>query len=191
MIAETGTARGLLGLAASVGLGFAVCMAPAAAAAPEPLMIGGTVAALATMKVLAHEYRRQEPKFKLAVVPGLGNSEGIKAAAAGTVDLALVSRPMTAQERSGGLVSFEYARTPFVVLTSKEGVENLTIVQLKSLIAKSAPAWEDATYPQGKMLAIVIRTKPSEAARKFLDFIVSDKGREVLVRMGHLVNSPQ
>jgi phosphate transport system substrate-binding protein len=184
-------ARGSRGLAASAGLLIAICMSPVAAAAPRPLMAGGAGTALSTIKVLADEYRRHEPGFKLDVVPSLGSSEGIKAAAAGAVDFALVSRPLTEQERTGGLVSFEYGRKPFVVLTSKEGVENLTVLQLTSLIANSAATWEDMTYPQGKTLAIVSRDQPNEAARKFFDFIVSDKGRQVLVRLGHLVASPQ
>lgn len=184
-------ARGSPGLAASAGLLIAICLSPAAVAASRPLTAGGAGAALSTIKVLADEYRRQEPRFKLNVVPSLGSSEDIKAAAAGTVDFALISRPLTAQERSGGLVSFEYGRMPFVVLTSKAGLENLTVAQLTSLIANSAPMLEDVTYPQGMTLAIVTRDKPDEAVRKFFDFIVSDKGQQVLVRLGHIATLPQ
>jgi phosphate transport system substrate-binding protein len=244
-------------------------------------MTGGTGASLGTIKELAEEYRRQEPEFNLTVVQGLGSSGSIKAAAAGLIDFALVSRPLTAQERAGGFVSFQYGRTPFVLVTSKEGVENLTTLQLAALISDPSPTWEDGTpvmlvlrpslgqdtellarfspavrealaaarkhgglaraishqdsaddserlpgslgtttvallrsekrslrvisidgiqpslqnfasgaYPHGKTLAIVTKGKPNEATQKFLDFIVSENGRRVLVRLGHLVTPP-
>lgn len=269
--------RGRSGLAAWAGLLVAIGMVLPAAAA-QPLKTGGTGAAIGTMQVLADEYRRQEPAFALVVVPGLGSSGGVKAAAAGVVDFALVGRSLKAQEQALGLVSFEYGRTPFVVVTNKEGVENLTMTQLASLIANPVPTWEDGTtlrlvlrpvadadtellghfspvvkealaaahkrggmvraitdqesadeserlpgslgtssvalirsekralrvlsidgivpspqnfasgaYPHGKTMTIVTKGKPNESTQKFLDFIVSDKGRQVLVRLGHLV----
>lgn len=258
----------------------AVSMAPAAAS--EPLMAGGTGAALGTMKVLAEEYRRQESGFLLTVLPGMGSNGGVKATAAGLIDFALVSRPLTARERADGLVSFEYGRTPFVVVTNKKGIANLGVAQLASIIADRAPKWDDGTpvmlvlrpaaredtellarfspavkdalvasrqhsgivrststqesadqserlpgslgtstlallrsekrtlnaigidgilpslqnfasgaYPHGKTLAIVTKGMPNEPTQRFLDFIVSDKGSQVLARLGHLVTQPR
>lgn len=274
-------ARGNRVVAAWTWLLVAVCMAPAAAAS-KPLMAGGTGAALGTMKVLADEYRHQEPAFLLTILPGMGSSGGVKATAAGLIDFALVSRRLTAQERADGFVYLEYGRTPFVVVTNKKGVENLTVGQLASLIADPVPTWDDGTpvmrvlrpavredtellarfspvvrealaaarqhsgivrsistqesaddserlpgslgtstlallrsekrslnvvgidgilptlqnfasgaYPHGKTLAIVTKGKPNEPTQRFLDFIVSDKGRQVLVRLGHLVTAPR
>lgn len=77
------------------------------------------------------------------------------------------------------------------MLTSKEGIENLTVNATDEIDRQLPPRWEDGTYPQGKTLAIVTRSKQSEAARKFFNFIASDKGREVLVRLGHLVDPPR
>ena len=270
---ETMKARGNGGLAAWAGLLIAVCMSPAIAAS-KPLMAGGTGAALGTIKVLAEEYRRQHPGFLLTVMPGMGSSGSIKATTAGLIDFAMVSRGLTAQERTDGLVAFEYGRTPFVLVTNKKGVANLTVAQLASIIADPAPTWDDGTrvnlvlrpairddtellarfspairnalavarqhggivrststqesadaserlpgslgtstlallksekralsvigidgvqptlknfasgaYPHGKTLAIVTKGKPNASTQ---NFIVSDKGREVLARLGHL-----
>jgi len=268
--------HGKSGAAAWAALFFSFCVTPLAGA--EPLKTGGTGAATGTIQVLAEEYRREQPSFTLAVVDGLGSTGGIKAVTAGALDFALVGRPLKAQEQAAGLVELEYGRTPFVIVTNKEGVDNLSLVQLASLIAGDTPTWPDGSpvrlvlrpvadadtellgrfspgvkealavahkrggmvraitdgesaneserlagslgtssvallrsekralrvlsvdgilptpenfasgaYPHGKTMTIVTKGKPNEATQKFLDFMSSEKGRLVLVRLGHLM----
>jgi len=265
--------------AARAGLLIAVCLVPVAALA-RSLEIGGTGAAIGTMKVLAEEYRGIDPSFGLTVIAGLGSGGGIKAAAAGALDFAVVSRPLKPQEQAEGLQAVEYGRTPFVVVTNKQGVENLSLQQLARIIGSGTPTWDDGTpvrlvlrpasdvdtglladfspgvkqsladahlrggmvraitdqesadeserlpgslgtstvallrsekrtlrmvgidgvmpspenfasgaYRHGKTMAVVTKRAPNEATRKFLEFIASDKGRQILVRLGHLVPS--
>jgi len=265
--------------AAWASLIIAVCMAPLTAVA-KPLKIGGTGAAIGTMQVLAEEYRQVDPSFALTIIAGLGSGGGIKAAAAGALDFALSGRPLKAQEQAEDLRAHDYGRTPFVIVTNKEGVENLSLLQLERIIGSSSPTWEDGApvrlvlrpvtdadtellgafspgvkqaladahkrggmvraitdqesaeeserlpgslgtstvallrsekralrvvnidgvaptpqnfasgvYPHGKTMIIVTKGPPNEATQKFLDFIASEKGRLVLVRLGHLVPS--
>jgi phosphate transport system substrate-binding protein len=213
-------------------------------------------------------------------VDGLGSTGGVKAVTAGVLDFALVGRPLKAEEQRAGLVAFEYGRTPFVIVTNKQGVENLSLVQLASMIASDNPVWADGSpvrlvlrpvadadtallgafspamkdalavahkrggmvraitdgesadeserlpgslgtssvallqsekrvlkvlsldgmlptlqnfasgaYPHGKTMSIATKGKPNEATQKFLDFMSSDEGRQILVRLGHLLPS--
>lgn len=42
-------------------------------------------------------------------------------------------------------------------------------------------------YPYAKTFVLVTKGAPSASTQRFIDFIASDEGREVLVRLGHLV----
>ena len=261
-----------------VGLLFAIGLTPLGAA--QPLKTGGTGAAIGTIEVLAQAYRSREPSFQVSVVPGLGSTGGVKAVAAGALDFALVGRPLKPQERADGLVSHEFGRTPFVIVTNKPGVDKLSMSQLERLIGDDSPAWSDGTpvrlvlrpvsdgdtallgefspgvkaalaaaharggmvraitdqesaseserlegslgtsslgllraekrkltvvtidgiaptlqnyasgaWPHGKTMMIVTKGRPNLATQKFIDFIASDSGRQILVDLGHLVTA--
>ena len=43
------------------------------------------------------------------------------------------------------------------------------------------------TYPYAKTFVLVTKGTPAPTTQRFFDFIASDEGREVLVRLGHLV----
>jgi phosphate transport system substrate-binding protein len=54
-------------------------------------------------------------------------------------------------------------------------------------VAPSPENLASGAYPHGKTLAIVTQGNPAAATRKFLDFIASAAGREVLTRLGYLL----
>lgn len=261
---------------ASAAMLLAVWFTPLAAA--ESLKAGGTGGAIGTIQALAEAYRKKNPSFELTIVPNLGSTGGIKAVAAGAIDFGLSSRPLKANEQAAGLRSLVYGRTPFVIVTNKAGVTDLSVKQLASFLADGEPRWPDGaplrlvlrpvsdadtlllgefspevkqalagaqsrggmvraitdqesadqserlpnslgtsslallrsekralnvvaidgveptienfikgTYPHGKTMTIVTRGAPSPDTQKFLDFIASDEGRDVLVRLGHVV----
>ena len=63
---------------------------------------------------------------------------------------------------------------------------------MKQWPSRSNPQnFASGAYPHGKLMTIVTQGKANEATQKFLDFIASDKGRQVLVRLGHLPPLPQ
>jgi phosphate transport system substrate-binding protein len=135
---------GLAGLFLAVGAG-------SAAAAPT-LKTGGTGAAVGTIEVLVQEYRLRHPDFTIQVVPGLGTSGGLKALSGGALDLALVGRSLKPQETDAGLVAHELGRTPFVVVTNKSGIGNVSTAELAGLIGSSSPVW-----PDGAPVRLVLR----------------------------------
>lgn len=86
-------------------------------ASGQEVKIGGTGAALGTMKILADAYSRQRPDFRFAVLPSLGTSGGIKALRAGAIQVSVSARPLLESEAQGGFVATEYGRTPFIFAT--------------------------------------------------------------------------
>jgi phosphate transport system substrate-binding protein len=104
-----------------------------------PLKIGGTGAALGAITQVVAAFQKKHPKAHCVIPPSLGSTGGINAVIAGALDLGLSSRPLTEAERRQGAVAFEYARTPFLLVTSHQvaGV-NFTLKQVASLYAEKS-----------------------------------------------------
>lgn len=117
------------------------------------ITIGGTGGALGSMKEAARAFRQKHPEITFRFAPSLGSSGGIKAVLAGALDLALSARPVSDDERKQGATSVEYARTPFIFVTSHKGKAwDLTPEQLVSIYAGQTKAW-----PDGKPLRLILR----------------------------------
>jgi phosphate transport system substrate-binding protein len=117
------------------------------------LRIGGTGAAFATITQVAAAFQKKHPEVRFVFPPSLGSSGGIKAVIAGALDVGLNSRPLTAAERSHGLVVAEYARTPLLLVTSHRGAEiNFTLKRIASLYDG-----EIQSYPDGAPTRVIMR----------------------------------
>jgi phosphate transport system substrate-binding protein len=122
-------------------------------AAAEEFKIGGSGAALGTMRLLAEEFVARNPDIRITNVPSLGSGGSIKAVVAGAIGLAVTSRPMNESERKLGAVEMEYARTPFVfAVSTKSRVTAITSGELADIYAGKMVAWAD-----GSAVRIVLR----------------------------------
>jgi phosphate transport system substrate-binding protein len=132
----------------------------------EPLRIGGTGAGLGTMERLAREFSKIAPETAVTVVPNLGTSGGLKALAAGAIDLAVIARPLRPEETAQGLVAREYGKTPFVLATAAPGV---TGFKDAGEVAR-AYSGAMANWPDGTPVRLVLRPRhdsDSELLRSF------------------------
>lgn len=119
----------------------------------EVIRIGGTGSALGSMKEAARAFQKKHPGTTFHFAPSLGSSGGIKAVLAGALDLALSARPVSDDERKQGAASMEYARTPFIFVTSHKGKAwDLTLERLVSIYAGETKAW-----PNGVPLRVILR----------------------------------
>lgn len=119
----------------------------------QELKIGGTGAGLAILRLLADAFENQQPDATIIVLPSLGSSGGIKAIAAGAVQLAVSSRDLRKKEREQGLKAVEFGRTPFVfVVSASSEVENITLAQLVDIYSGKTTRW-----PDGSKIRIVLR----------------------------------
>ncbi len=117
------------------------------------IRVGGTGCALGGMKEVARAYEKRHPGVKLIFAPSLGSSGGIEALLADTIDVALSARALKDVELKQGAVSVEYARTPFVFVTSRKGhARDLTLDQLVSIYRGEIKTW-----PDGVPLRVILR----------------------------------
>ena len=169
---------------------YVTCCLAAANTQAEDIRIGGTGGALATMQQLADAYIKTRPGIRITVLPSLGSSGGIKAVFAGSIQIAVTSRPLKAAEIKAGVAEAEYGRTPFVFATAvKNRITGLTLQQLVDIYAGKTENWPDGTRirlvlrPVGDsdsdmvkgMSAAMREAKVKAEQRKGMAFAVTDQ----------------
>jgi phosphate transport system substrate-binding protein len=134
-----------------LAMGLLSSLMPLAAMA-DTVTVGGTGSAMGTMQRLAEAFQAVEPQFSMAMAANLGSNGGLKALAAGAIDLAVISRLLKPDERSWGLVAIEYGKTPFVFVTSKPGVTEITLQEAAEIYSGHKTTWLD-----GSPIRLVLR----------------------------------
>ena len=121
--------------------------------AAEEFKIGGTGTALRTMQHLADVFTAANPDVRITILRSLGSTGGIRAVSDGAIGLAVASRPLNEGERKRGLVTREYARTPFVFAVSTTSkITEITSAEMADIYAGKLTAW-----PDGSPIRIVLR----------------------------------
>ncbi|MDO8597716.1 MAG: substrate-binding domain-containing protein [Sulfuricaulis sp.] len=132
--------------ACTFALALALLPGYSGSADADELKIGGTGAALGTMRLLADAFRVKNPEVRIVMVPSLGSGGGIKAVAGGAIGLAVTSRPMNENESKLGITQIEYGRTPFVfAVSTKSRVTAITRGELAGIYAGKMVKWPDGT----------------------------------------------
>lgn len=102
----------------------------------------GSDSTLHVLKALAAAYEADTGK-KVALEGG-GSGAGAKAALAGEVALAFLSREVDAAEKTAGLVGSVYALDGVAVIVHPtNATANLTVAELKDIFTGKTPAWAD------------------------------------------------
>lgn len=128
--------RRVLGL-----LGVGLC-APALAM-PVRLRLGGTGAALGGLSLLS-PFLAQTLGVSVEITRGLGTPGGIRAVAAGALDVGVGARHLTAAERSQRIEDHLWGTTPLVFATRADNpVTGLTTPQAVGMIGGEVTRWED------------------------------------------------
>lgn len=110
------------------------------------LKLGGTGAGLGVMKLLAEAYKKHAPDTTIEILPSIGSSGGIKAVAAGAIDIGISSRPLKDDERMQGVQEWAYAKTPFVFATHQKSPQTqLTSAEIVAIYAGTLTKWKDGT----------------------------------------------
>ncbi len=140
---------------------LAVCFALPAPARAETMKIGGTGAALGTIRILADAFEDQRPGVAVEVFPGVGSDGGVRGVARGMFTLGVVSRPLDDDERALGVREIAYARTPLVVATrGGRGRERLSSRELTEIFAGRRTDWTDGTR-----IRLILRPRATTEAR--------------------------
>jgi phosphate transport system substrate-binding protein len=113
-------------------------------AAGSDLKIGGTGAALGIAGILLDELRNHHPDMTGVVLPSLGSGGGVRALAAGAIDIAFSSRPLKDKEKEAGLRPRLLGVTPVVVAVGESNPQNgITIDALKAMLSGDINSWEN------------------------------------------------
>ena len=123
-----------------------------AAEGTHTLTIGGTGCALGGIQEVAEAFQKKHPEIKIKTIPSLGSGGGIKAALAGSLDLAISARPLTDREKAEGALATEYARTPFVFVSAIGRENGITLQQAALIYTGELQAW-----PDHKLIRLIIR----------------------------------
>ena len=128
------------------------CSLPASVTAAATIRIGGTGAALGTIRLIADAFEK-EHGITVAIPPSMGSSGGIKAAMEGVLDVALSSRPLKEEERKLGLSEFLYATSAFVPIAhSAVPVKDISRADIARILTGSLTNW-----PNGERIRFVLR----------------------------------
>lgn len=156
--------RGVRHWSIAIGVAFACMHTPAFAdEASATIRIGGTGTALGGMTMLGAAFSAENPGVHVVVLPSLGSGGGIKALAAGKIDVAVSARPLKDSEVAEGLRGREYARTPIIFATRHDNdVKNVTLADLIAIYSGTMKKW-----PNGSALRLVMRP-PGESDTQLL-----------------------
>ncbi len=111
------------------------------------IVVGGTGAALGTIRILADAYERDNPGVDIEVLASLGSRGGIRGVSTGVLDIGLSSRPLKDTESHLGISAAAYAKSPFVFATSSTVANpSLTRKELVKIFGGGQVLWSDGTY---------------------------------------------
>lgn len=138
----------LLRLPAYLAGGIAARATGAQVGKDNALVLGGTGSGVAPLKLVLDAGR-----VAASFVPNLGSSGGLKALAAGAIDVAVSARRLNDAERAAGLVEHEAFRTPFVWAThAAVPIGRVSVEQLVGLYAGRVERWAS-----GEPVRLVLR----------------------------------
>lgn len=149
---------------------IAVRSAPTVA---ETVTVGGVGSLTPVVKLLGAEFTKKNPGFDLRVIePPMGSGGGIRALAAGEIDVALSARSVNRDETG---TAIPWLQTALVLATKDGKVDGLSRVQIADIYAGRRLTWDD-----GKLIRLVLRgtleteTKVLRSMGPTVDVAVSD-----------------
>jgi phosphate transport system substrate-binding protein len=131
----------------------------------------GSDSTLHVLKALAAGFEKETGKsLKLE---GGGSGAGAKAVLAGEVQIAFLSRALSASEKEAGLVGIAYAVDGVAVIAHRDNPQaDLTVADLKDLFTGTAATWKD-----GKPAVLFNRNSDSGTREVFQEVVLGKEGK--------------
>ncbi len=130
------------------------CCAFAGLAHAEIIRMGGTGSAMPLMQKLADEYTKTHPSVQFEIIyPPLGSGGGLRALAAGRLDIAISSKLPPVQDQDKFSQPVYWVTTPFVL--ARRDVNRgggLSLDQLTDIYSLKTTHW-----PDGKPIRLIMR----------------------------------
>jgi phosphate transport system substrate-binding protein len=123
-----------------------------AEATPDTLVFAGCDSNVPLTRLLGRIFMRRNPNVKIRIET-VGSTNGVALAAAGTVHLGLVSRPLRDAEKGRGLTLVPYATTPVVIAAAPDVTDTaITADDLLSFYRGTKLQWSS-----GREIVLVTR----------------------------------
>lgn len=144
-----------------------LCISPVSA----QITARGSDSTLHVLKALAEAFAKDGGKT--IKIEGGGSGAGAKAATAGEVQLAFLSRAVSTSEKDAGLVGVPYAIDGVAVIANKANPQaDITVAELKGLFTGSAEAWKD-----GKPAVLFNRNADSGTREVFQEMVLGKEAK--------------
>jgi phosphate transport system substrate-binding protein len=146
--------------------------APATVASGTAVRIDGSTSMVTVNQNLKTAFERQFPGTTVTTSAG-GTDKGIQDLVAGRVDIAAVSRPLTAQEQSQGLTGVPIGRDAIAIVVKKENpfTQGLTSAQLADIFTGKINNWS-AVGGSAANLKVINRPAISGTNRSFQELVL-------------------
>jgi phosphate transport system substrate-binding protein len=144
----------------SAALGLFGALATLNPALAETLKVGGTGAVTEMLRQIAPAFET-ETGIALDVIPSLGTGGANAAVADGVLGISLGGRDLKKKEVERGLTVAATFRTPFGLVTPRQGPDSLKSAEIADLYRADKPSW-----PDGNPILIVLR--PAEESDNML-----------------------
>jgi phosphate transport system substrate-binding protein len=122
---------------------------PAPRTAPKPgslLRLAGSGSNLPMTRALADEFLSKRPWLRVRVHESIGSGGGVRAVYDRSIDIGLISRPLSPEERTRGLVVIPYARVAVVVAANPTvPIRGISAAELLALYDGRAQFWSDGS----------------------------------------------
>jgi phosphate transport system substrate-binding protein len=146
--------------------------APTTVASGTAVRIDGSTSMVTVNQNLKSAFERQFPGTTLTTSAG-GTDKGIQDLVAGRVDVAAVSRPLTAQEQGQGLTAVPIARDAIAIIVKKNNpfIQGLTSAQLADIFTGKINNWSAVGGSAGN-LRVINRPPISGTNRTFQELVL-------------------
>lgn len=133
-------------------LAATLVLAAEAAQAKDVVRVGGTGIGLAFSRIAGDHLMAIDDSIQTEVFPSLGTPGGLKALAAGDLDVAITARPLSEGERTKGFREAACMTTALVFATSRPAAPGIKLAELPEIYSDPSPRW-----PDGQPLKIILR----------------------------------
>ena len=112
----------------------------------ETLIITGTGTSIGTMRLMAAEFRKQQPSITVIILPSIGSNGGIMAVNKNKIDIGLSSRRLKPEEQGMGIMEEPYGRTAVIFgVQASNPVKGFTLGEIEEVSSGKRKAWSDGT----------------------------------------------
>lgn len=139
------------------------------------IRVSGSKTCLPLMKILAREFEKRNPDYKIQFLPGAHSKAGIKGVAQGILDVGAVSRRLKPEENALGVRYYCLSSDGLAVGVSKNiKIKNITSEEIRKIYRGEITNWKELGGPDTPI--VVLDRNEDESAKIILrQYVLGDE----------------